>query len=59
MSILLADGYGSQRGPGHIGCVYMATPTGRGGGSLSWPRVPLSRLALPVIRDVQYSAVIL
>jgi len=42
-----------------VGCVYMATPTGRGRGSLSWQRVPLSHLALPVNRDVQYSAVIL
>jgi len=31
----------------------------RGGDSLSWQRVPLSRLALPVIIDVQYSAAIL
>ena len=39
----------------------MATPTGRGGGSLSWQRVPLSRLALLVNRDsavILYSAVI-
>jgi len=43
----------------NVGCVYMATPTGRGGGSLFWQRVPLSRLALPVNRDVQYNAVIL
>jgi len=40
-------------------CVYMATPTGRGGGSLSWQHVPLSHLALPVNHNVQYSAVIL
>ena len=40
-------------------CVYMTTPSGRGGDSISWQRVPLSRLALPVNRDVQYSAVIL
>jgi len=40
---------------------YMATPTGRGGGSVSSQRVPLSRLALPVNRDsavILYSAVI-
>jgi len=40
---------------------YMATPTGRGGGSVSWQRVPLSRLALPVNCDsavILYSAVI-
>jgi len=41
----------------------MATPTGRGGGSvgLSWQRAPLSRLALPVNRDsavILYSVVI-
>jgi len=42
-----------------VGCVYMATPTGRGGGSLSWQRVPLSHLALPINRDVQYIAVIM
>jgi len=40
----------------------MATPTSRGGGSVSWQRVPLSRLALPVNRDcsavILYSAVI-
>jgi len=34
-------------------------PTIRGGGSLSWQRVPLSRLALPVNSDVQYGAVII
>jgi len=37
----------------------MATPTGRG--SVSWQRVPLSRLALPVNHDsavILYSAVI-
>ena len=43
---------------------YMATPapTGRGGGSVSWQRVSLSRLAWPVNRDcsavILYSAVI-
>ena len=44
-----------------VGCLYMTMPTGRGGGSLSWQRVPLSRLALPVNRDsavILYSAVI-
>jgi len=44
-----------------VGCMYMATPTGRGGGSLSWQGVPLLRLALPVNRDsavILYSAVI-
>ena len=40
-------------------CVYMTTPTGCSGGSLFWQRMPLLRLALPVNRDVQYSAVIL
>jgi len=40
-------------------CVYMTMPTGRGGRSLLWQRMPLSRLALQVNRDVQYSAVIL
>ena len=34
-------------------------PTIRGGGSLSWQRVPLSHLALPINRDVQYIAVIM
>ena len=56
---MLPDGYASQRV--HYCrplCVYMTTPTGRGGGSLFWQRVPLSRLALPVNRDVQYNAVI-
>jgi len=37
----------------------MTMPTGRGGGSLFWQRMSLSRLALPVNRDVQYNAVIL
>jgi len=58
--ILLPDGYASQRV--HYCrplCVYMTTPTGRGGGSLFWQRMPLSRLALAVNRDVQCSAVIL
>jgi len=39
----------------------MATPTGRGGCSLSWQHVPLSRFALPGNRDsavILYSAVI-
>ena len=40
-------------------CVYMATPTGRGGGSLSWQRVPLSRLALPVNRDSEVISIIM
>ena len=40
-------------------CVYMTTPTGCSGCSLFWQRMPLSRLALTVNRNVQYSAVIL
>jgi len=60
MSILLADGYGIAS-VCIVVCVYMATPTCRGGGSVSWQRVPLSRLALPVNRNsavILYSAVI-
>jgi len=60
VSILLADGYGIAS-VCIVVCVYMATPTGRGGGSVSWQRVPFSRLALPVNRDsavILYSVVI-